>query len=85
MVTRSLVGAHGSDSEQCGAMLAPQQHVVPQKHGLWCEQCNSLVVELKKQAVKAWMSFATQRGKIHYTVSPLELFLHSHIHNATLP
>ena len=77
MVTSSLVGAQRDDSERCGAMLAPQQHVVPEKHGLWCEKCNSLVVELKKQAVKVWMPFATQRGKIRYTVSPLELFLHN--------
>ena len=77
MVTRSLVGAHGNDSERCGAIRAPQHRVVPRRRGLWCEKCNSLVVELKRQAVKVWMPFATQRGKIRYTVSPLKLFLHS--------
>lgn len=27
---------------------------------LWCEECNSRLVELKKQAVRIWMSFATK-------------------------
>ena len=57
-------------SQESGALESGVMCAVPPGRGLWCENCNSRVVELKRQAVKAWMPFATRRGQIHYTVSP---------------
>ena len=58
------------DAQGSGASgAAPLRHAVAPGRGLWCENCNSRVVELKRQAVKVWMPFATRRGKITYTVS----------------
>ncbi len=39
------------------------------RSGLWCESCNSRVVELKKQAVKLWMSYAVYKEGAQYQVS----------------
>jgi len=58
------------DAQRSGASgAAPLHHAVAPGRALWCENCNSRVVELKRQAVKVWMPFATGRGKITYSVS----------------
>ena len=35
---------------------------------LWCERCNTRLVELKRQAIKMWIPFASKRGRISYQV-----------------
>lgn len=39
------------------------------RRGLWCERCNSRLVELKRQAIKMWLPFASRRGRLVYEVS----------------
>lgn len=46
-----------------------------QRKALWCENCNSRLVELKKQAVKLWMPHVSRRNTHPYKVSVTLFFL----------
>ena len=46
-------------------VTSPLMHKV---RGIWCENCNSRLVELKKQAVKLWMPYAMHRDSMQIKV-----------------
>ena len=53
-----------------GPVVVPAHEVF----GLWCDLCNRRVVELKRQALRLWMPFASSRGTTTIKVSTFNSF-----------
>lgn len=68
--SRSSSSSHGTHREARSSTPFPDSKKV---RGIWCENCNSRLVELKKQAVKQWMPFAMHRDALKYKVSHYSL------------